>query len=91
MLPDYDNTAMQNNTQDSHFEVDGRVRRQSINVEEVNILNSSDKIQVPLIEDHIGLRSTHGMKKISPYKVIAKERFVGGDDSDEDFEIEGDM
>ena len=31
------------------------------------------------------------MKKISPYKVIAKERFVGGDESDEDFEIEGAM
>ena len=83
---------MQNHTKDSHFEVDSREKRDSINNGEImDGINQSSKLQVPLIDDHGGLRDTHGMKKISPYKVIAKERFVGGDDSDEDFEIEGAM
>ena len=83
---------MHNHTKDSHFEVDSREKRDSINNGEImDGINQSSKMQVPLIDDHGGLRDTHGMKKISPYKVIAKERFVGGDDSDEDFEIEGAM
>ena len=89
MLPDYDNTAMQNHTKDSHFEVD--LSASNNDGENMDGINQSSKMQVPLIDDHGGLRDTHGMKKISPYKVIAKARFVGGDDSDEDFEIEGAM